>query len=76
MAGEADAPASALLGAGQSCRAIAGSPNDLVRPDQQRPPGSSFLLTGRTSIDRYEALALRFQGLSPLTFEGCLHSVV
>ncbi len=36
VAGEADVPASAPLEPWQSCRATAGSLNDLVRPDQQR----------------------------------------
>src|SRR3989441_11998694 len=30
---------------------------------------------GSTQVHRHEALALRFQSLSSVTFEGCLHSV-
>ena len=36
----------------------------------------SWSLPGRTQVHRHEALALRFQSLSSVTFEGCLHSVV
>src|SRR2546427_52414 len=30
---------------------------------------------GSTQVNRHEVLALRFQSLSSVTFEGCLHSV-
>src|SRR2546426_12750079 len=30
---------------------------------------------GSTQVNRYETLALRFQSLSSVTFESCLHSV-
>src|SRR5713101_6444517 len=74
-AGEADVPTSAPLEPWQSCRATAGSLNDLVRPDQQRLLDRQSYSPGSTRVNRYETLALRFQSPSSVTFESCLHSV-
>src|SRR5438128_8911035 len=49
--------------------------NDLVRPDQQRLLDRQSYSPGSTQVNRHEALALRFQSLSSVTFESCLHSV-
>src|SRR6266478_1122427 len=48
--------------------AVRGAPRGTSR--------SCYSSSGRTQVHRHEALALRFQSLSSVTFEGCLHSVV
>src|SRR6266511_254484 len=48
---------------------------ELIRPDQHRLRDHHSYSPGSTQVNRHEALALRFQGLSSVTFEGCLHSV-
>ncbi len=47
----------------------------LIRPDAHRLRHRHFSSPGSTQVNRHEALALRFQGLSSVAFEGCPHSV-
>src|SRR5713101_3746630 len=60
-------------------RGLAGTCRDptreLIRPDKHRVRDRQSYSPGSTQVNRHEALVLRFQGLSSVTFEGCLHTV-